>query len=681
MPASRPSRASPDSRQARAGRWVAGTLAGLALAVALAALAGWLAGIPRLYTLLPGNPALRLDNALALALASAAVLAGLAPGRAGRWLPVLLGAATVLVGVVALASLLTGHGPLGAGAPPQAPPAPPPGAPPPPTPAQTGPPAAFMSEMTSACFLLLGLALALGRATSRAARVASDTAAVVVGLVAIYVVGAFAYGAPDLAQAARMPLPTAATLLLVCLAHVLARPQAPAGALLLATGPEGRLARRLLPAVVVLPLLLGYLTLNGEAAGWFTAAQGTALHAFAVVVLLGILVVAVLAGLRREHRAGERARERFARVFEASPVGIALSKPEGTLVDGNEAMARILGVRRDELRARGAGWWPDAAQRERMVADAVAGSRGPTTLRVQAAGGAPRVVDVTGELVDVGGETLLLSLVHDVTERERGREERDRRQAAEAELERLRRMDEFRADFINHTAHELGTPLTPVVMQVHMLESTLPAPTPPQRKALDAVQRGLSRLEQVVRDVVEAARAQAGKLVLDRSTVDLGAEVQAAVAAVADQAKRQGVALEAQVDAGQPLRVEGDAGRLRLALGHLLGNAVKFTPSGGRVKVGAYAAAGPAPGSPPQACVWVEDSGIGIDAARLDGLWKPYSQVHDKGEVTALGAGLGLYVTRTIVEHHGGAVGASSAGRGKGSKFWFTLPAQPPAAA
>jgi signal transduction histidine kinase len=59
----------------------------------------------------------------------------------------------------------------------------------------------------------------------------------------------------------------------------------------------------------------------------------------------------------------------------------------------------------------------------------------------------------------------------------------------------------------------------------------------------------------------------------------------------------------------------------------------------------------------------------------VDQLWKPYSQVHDKGEVTALGAGLGLYVTKASVESHGGRVGASSPGPGGGSRFWFTLPA------
>jgi PAS domain S-box-containing protein len=671
------------------GRVVAAALAGLGLAYGLAVLAGWLAGIAWLQAPLPGHPPMKAGNALALVLACGAVLAGLSPRRAWRWASMGLAIGAIAVGIAAIVASALAPAPL---APPPLPPPPPqglpPGAPPPeppvPPPQQpTTAPGDLMSELGGACYILLGLAIVVGRAESHRLRAAADTVTLAVGLIAIYVIGAFVYGAPDLAQSARLPFPAAATLLLVALAHILARPQAPAGHLMLSPGPEGRLARRLLPAIVAIPLLLGDLRLRAEDAGLFTTEQGAALYAFAVVVLLGAVAAVVLAGVRREHRAAARAQERFARVFEASPVGIALSRPDGRLVDANPALARILGRPREELRQAGAGsaaWWPDPAGREAQLAAAVSGGRTGSTATLQAADGASRVVEVTGELVDVGGETLLLSLVNDVTERERAREDRERRLAVEAELDRTRRLDAFRTEFINHTAHELNTPLMPVMLQMHVLEASLSKATPAQRKAFDTVSRGLARLGEVVRDVVEAARAQSGQMLLDRQRVDLGAELAAAVESHRAAAERNGLRLEVEAGAsGGPVVAEADAGKLRLAFGHLLGNALKFTPRGGTVRagvgrVGESGHGGEDGGQPGDAVVWVEDDGIGLDPARMDRLWRPYSQLHDKGEVTALGAGLGLYVTRAIVEQHGGQVGASSPGPGKGSRFWLTLP-------
>jgi PAS domain S-box-containing protein len=628
------------------------------------------------------------NNGLALAFVGGGILAGLGAAPAWRRVGVALGLAAALVGVVSLAMAATAPEPPAPPAPPEPPQAPegaPPPSPPPQPAAPPEPPAPAlagigMSELTSSCFILLGLGVAAGRSRRREPRALADAATVLVALVAIYDVGAFTYGAPDLARAARMPLPTGLTLLLAAAAHVVARPQAPAGALLLSAAPDGRLARRLLPAIVAGPLLLGDLRLRAQDAGLVTTEQGTALYAFAVVVLLGSLVAAVLAGLRAEHRAAARAQERFLRVFEASPVGIALSRPDGRLVDANDAMARIAGRPRDELRAPGAtaaALWPEPGQHERLVAAARTGNRVQgVRAELPQPGGRPRVVELAAELIDVGGETLLLSLADDVTARERAREEHERRVAAEADLDRTRRLDELRAEFINHTAHELGTPLTPVVMQMHVLEASLEQATPAQRKAFDGVKRGVGRLEGVVRDVVEAARVQAGRMLLDRQRVDVGAEVEAAVAAYRGAAERQGVRIEAEVlgDGGEAgaLAVDADAARLRLALGHLVGNAVKFTPQGGTVRVAAYAADGT---GGREVVVRVDDTGIGLDPARMDELWKPYSQVHDKRQVTALGAGLGLYVAKAIVEQHGGRVGASSPGLGQGSRFWFTLPA------
>jgi signal transduction histidine kinase len=115
------------------------------------------------------------------------------------------------------------------------------------------------------------------------------------------------------------------------------------------------------------------------------------------------------------------------------------------------------------------------------------------------------------------------------------------------------------------------------------------------------------------------------------------------------------------------LAVSADPPRLQLVLSHLLGNAIKFTPPGGEVRVASRRQGD-------EVRVSVTDTGTGLTHQQMDGLWKPFAQAHDKSQRTDSGSGLGLYVAKGIVELHGGEVGCSSPGPGQGSTFWFTLP-------
>jgi histidine kinase len=125
------------------------------------------------------------------------------------------------------------------------------------------------------------------------------------------------------------------------------------------------------------------------------------------------------------------------------------------------------------------------------------------------------------------------------------------------------------------------------------------------------------------------------------------------------------VVLEADVTGRMP--VKADAQRLTQVLFNFLTNALKFTPEGGRVRVVARADA-------EQAEVGVHDSGRGLTQREIDQLFKPFSQVHDPKETKEKGTGLGLYICKGIVEEHGGRVWVESDGRGKGSRFAFSVP-------
>lgn len=234
----------------------------------------------------------------------------------------------------------------------------------------------------------------------------------------------------------------------------------------------------------------------------------------------------------------------------------------------------------------------------------------------------------------------------------------------------LQETNEFKTRFLNMAAHELRTPLTPMKAQLALLrvvrEKDL---TEEQRRSLDVMHRNTERLAALVEDILEGARYQAGALKLRRQEVAADEVARQAVESYAAEAARVGVAIEARAEAGA--RVHADPRQLAQVLDNLVGNALKFTPSGGRVAV-EVARRGD------EVVFTVEDTGIGFPAERASLLFQPFSQIHDtsRTSTTAPGVGLGLYISKGLVEAHGGRIWAESDGPGRGARFSFALPAR-----
>jgi PAS domain S-box-containing protein len=254
----------------------------------------------------------------------------------------------------------------------------------------------------------------------------------------------------------------------------------------------------------------------------------------------------------------------------------------------------------------------------------------------------------------------------DVTEHRRAEAERLAAMERLQELERLKELDRFRTRFINVAAHELGTPLTPIKLQLHLLMNGSTGPlAPPQRKALGILDRNIGRLADLVQDVLEVARLQGGRLGIDRVPLDLDRVVLEAVDAFQEPARQAGLTLAFRPTPG--LEVEADPKRLAQVMFNLLSNAVKFTPRGGQVAVETLVREDAAE-------VRVRDTGIGFREQDLPRLFQPFSQLEQAHEQGRGGTGLGLYISKGLVELHGGRIWAESPGPGHGAAFAFALP-------
>lgn len=220
--------------------------------------------------------------------------------------------------------------------------------------------------------------------------------------------------------------------------------------------------------------------------------------------------------------------------------------------------------------------------------------------------------------------------------------------------------------FFSEAAHEFNTPLTIVLLQSRLLQQALGPLAPKQERALARIDTNVHRLVLLSQDLLDLAHADAGQLLVNKVDVDLADLLQNEVRNFRDLAKQQRIMLVGATVTG-PLVVKGEARRLRQVLANFIGNAVKFTPAGGRIEVRLESHEG-------QALVAVKDDGRGMDRKDVQQLFRPFVRIDSPELPKKPGSGLGLYLSKRIVEAHGGKVSATSPGRGKGMEFRFSVP-------
>ena len=244
----------------------------------------------------------------------------------------------------------------------------------------------------------------------------------------------------------------------------------------------------------------------------------------------------------------------------------------------------------------------------------------------------------------------------------------------------LQKAEQLRHDMVADIAHDLRTPLA--VVQGN-LQAILDGVYPLDRQEIATIHEQTLVLSRLVDDLRELARAEAGQLELRIQPVDPAALVEPVAGMYRETAAAKGVELAVDVAPGLPVAL-ADPDRVRQVLHNLLANALRYTPPGGRITVGAHAVADPAsivvsvtdtgPGIPPDALAHVFDRFWRADKSRS----RP--QNGSESPDTSGGSGLGLAIARQLVEAQGGTIGVESE-PGRGSRFWFSLPAYREAAA
>jgi NtrC-family two-component system sensor histidine kinase KinB len=235
------------------------------------------------------------------------------------------------------------------------------------------------------------------------------------------------------------------------------------------------------------------------------------------------------------------------------------------------------------------------------------------------------------------------------------------------DVTRVLRFDELKNNLVATVAHEFRTPLTSLRMAVHLCAEESVGPlNDKQLDLMQAARQDTERLQQIVDDLLDLSRIQAGRMELHRRQVSVESLIREAILPFASAARDKNVTLKAELPPGLG-EVEVDTERLQLVLANLIGNAVRYTPAGGSIVVRGRRLE-------TAAVIEVQDSGPGIPKQYQAAVFDKFFRMPGSG---AGGAGLGLYIAKEITLAHGGRLNLSSE-PGQGSLFSLELPAAPP---
>lgn len=373
-----------------------------------------------------------------------------------------------------------------------------------------------------------------------------------------------------------------------------------------------------------------------------------------------------------------RLERRFRQLLEAAPDAIVEVSADGQIVLVNQIAEEMFGYRREELLGQNVDMLvPDAIRhqhhhfRDSYLEHPRTRPMGSgLDLHARRRDGSLFPVEISLSPIHTETGMHVTAVIRDVTERKRAEHEVRKLQLQytgelEARNREVERANRLKSEFLASMSHELRTPLHTIIGFSELLEEGGEGPlNEAQKRFLAHIHRDSEHLLELINDVLDLSKIEAGQLVLKREIYPLARSLSEALDAIRPSAAVKGILVDQRGHAGS--LVDADPLRVKEMLYNLLSNAVKFTPEGGNVWIETSEEAG-------FVRITVGDTGIGIPPEEQENVFDKFYQVGNTTRGVREGTGLGLSITKELVQLHGGWIELDSL-PGRGSRFTFTLP-------
>lgn len=356
---------------------------------------------------------------------------------------------------------------------------------------------------------------------------------------------------------------------------------------------------------------------------------------------------------------------RYRRLFESAKDGILILDYEtGNIVDSNPFIEHLLEYSSEEL--VGKELWEIGSFKD-IVASKEAYSKLQIedyvryeNLPLKTKYGKTAEVEFVSNVYLVDGERVIQCNIRDIAERKRTEEMRKAREIAES-------ASRAKSDFLANMSHELRTPLNAIIgfSEVIYDESFGPLNEKQKDYMNDVIGSGRHLLS-LVNEILDLSKVESGKMILENTSFSLNQLLEQSLVLIRERSSEHDLHISLEITDGIH-EISADERKIKQVVYNLLSNAVKFTPDGGEISIKAIK-------TNDQVEISIHDTGIGIDKENIDKIFQRFSQIENVYTQKSCGTGLGLALSKSLVELHGGKIWVESEGRNKGSTFSFSLP-------
>ncbi len=365
--------------------------------------------------------------------------------------------------------------------------------------------------------------------------------------------------------------------------------------------------------------------------------------------------------------------KRYKNLFEQNPFAIAILNSKGEIIDCNPTAERLTGYKRQSIIGRSflnisLVQEKDIRTVQKIFKRFISKKKvHRADLQIKRSDGSLIWTHVQGSLFEMQGKKFAQIILYDISQRKAAE------QLINKELEKLKVLDEAKNDLITRVSHELKTPLTVINMSIDYLLETMKLKgaefDDETIETIETLNKGAVRLKRLVENLIDSTKIEYDKFRLTKEKTDLVKNTREVINNFTYISKNED--LEIITHFPESLIIRIDESRIKQVLSNLISNAIKNTPPEGCISIEI---------KPYENYVeiLVKDTGIGLTTEELKQIFKRFGKIERRGEefesIETQGSGLGLYISKTIVEMHGGEIRAESKGRNKGATFIISLP-------